>query len=683
MKHEEGQVMPNNLKKFRYDYLVVIALVVVTAAVYGQVLNNEFINYDDPDYVTENFVVRDGVSWKGFLWAFTTLAASNWHPLTWLSHMLDVQLFGMKPGLHHLMNVLFHVLNTALLFLVLRQMTGALWRSTFVAALFALHPLHVESVAWIAERKDVLSTLFWLLTMWAYARYAQKPGLPRYWPVLLFFSLGLLAKPMLVSLPLVLFLMDYWPLGRLKWKKETAQAPMTSSTTPEKQGKKRKQQLRVQKRPPPSKGAGKWALVLPLVYEKIPLLALSAASSMITLYAQQKGGSVASFTHLPLADRIASVLVSYAAYLWKMFWPSGLAAYYPIEALPPALVLASASLLLVLTFFAVRWASKHPYFLVGWLWYLITLLPVIGIIKVGYAAMADRYTYIPLIGPFIALAWGAFDLSQALRLPRAALAAVSALVLCASLLVTHIQIGQWSDSVTLYGHAIHAVGRNYMAHTGLAVEYISQKRYGEALPHLETSLQINPYYAETHLYLGVHHFHAGKYTEAVEKINRALRLKPDWDLAHEWLGKTYLAMGKPDQAMYHFKRAGQTHADDSPAYTGMSDIFIYQNRLDEALQYTLRAIESQPQNAKLHNNAGFILIRQGKVDEALPRFREAIRIAPDYARAHSNLGGALMERNQVDEAIHHFETAIRLEPGNQSARENLKYALAQRQKMRR
>jgi hypothetical protein len=282
--------MLNNLKKYRYDSLVVIALVVVTAAVYGQVLNHEFIIYDDPAYVTENYVVREGVSWKGFLWAFTTLAAANWHPLTWLSHMLDVQLFGMQPGMHHLVNVFFHVLNTALLFLVLRQMTGALWRSAFVAALFALHPLHVESVAWVAERKDVLSSFFWLLTMWAYARYAQKPGLPSYWPVLLFFSLGLLAKPMLVSLPLVLFLMDYWPLGRLRGKRETAQAPMTSSAMPEKQGKKRKQQLRVQKRPPAAKGAGKWAPILPLVYEKIPLLALSAASSMITLYAQQKGG---------------------------------------------------------------------------------------------------------------------------------------------------------------------------------------------------------------------------------------------------------------------------------------------------------------------------------------------------------------------------------------------------------
>ncbi|NTV42378.1 MAG: tetratricopeptide repeat protein [Syntrophobacteraceae bacterium] len=674
--------MLNNLKKYRYDSLVVIGLVVVTAAVYGQVLNHEFIIYDDPAYVTENYVVREGVSWKGFLWAFTTLAAANWHPLTWLSHMLDVQLFGMQLGMHHLMNVIFHVLNTALLFLVLRQMTGAPWRSAFVAALFALHPLHVESVAWVAERKDVLSSFFWLLTMWAYARYAQKPGLPSYWPVLLFFSLGLLAKPMLVSLPLVLFLMDYWPLGRLRGKRETAQAPMTSSAMPEKQGKKRKQQLRVQKRPPAAKGAGKWDPVLPLVYEKIPLLALSAASSMITLYAQQKGGAVAPLSAVPLADRIANALVSSAAYLWKMFWPSELAVYYPLEALPPALVLASASLLLALTFFAVRWAGKYPYLLAGWLWYLVTLLPVVGIVKVGDVAMADRYTYIPLIGPFIALAWGAFDLSQALRLPRAALAAVSALALCASLLMAHSQIGQWRDSVTLYSHAIDAVSKNYGAHTGLAIEYIRQKKYAEALPHLESSLQLNPHYADTNLYLGIHHYHAGRYPEAVERINRGLRVKPNWDLAHEWLGKTYLAMGKADQAMYYFQLAGQAHADNAPAYTGMSEIFIAQNRLDEALQYTLRAIESQPQNARMHNNAGFILIRQGKVDEAIPRFQEAIRIAPDYARAHNNLGGALMEKNRVDEAIHHFKEAVRLEPGNQLARENLKYALAQKKQVK-
>ena len=424
------------MKLQRSDYGVLIALAVLTAALYGQVLNHDFIKYDDTGYVTENPVVQGGLTWKGFLWAFTTLSMANWHPLTWLSHMLDVELFGMKPGLHHLVSVLFHILNTSLLFLVLRQMTGALWRSAFVAALFALHPLHVESVAWVSERKDVLSTLFWLLTLWAYARYTKNPGLPKYWPVLLFFALGLLAKPMLVTLPLVLLLMDYWPLGRLRWQQAPPAAPLPSSATPVKQGKKRKKPLREQKKPPLSVDAGKWRVVLPLLYEKLPLFALSAASSVITIHAQQKGGAVAPMDLFPLPDRLATAITAYVAYLWKMLWPSGLSIFYPLEVNSPVVVAACASLLLALTFAAVRGAVKRPYFLVGWLWYLITLLPVIGIIKVGDASMADRYTYVALMGPFVALAWGSFDLSRALRVPKAALGATSALLIGALTLTT-------------------------------------------------------------------------------------------------------------------------------------------------------------------------------------------------------------------------------------------------------
>jgi protein O-mannosyl-transferase len=664
----------DTLKKSRPDLYVIVALALLTAAVYAQVIGHGFISYDDPVYVSENLVIQDGLTWKGFLRAFTTVTAANWHPLTWLSHMLDFQLFGMKPGLHHLVSVFLHVLNTALLFLVLRQMTGALWRSAFVAALFALHPLHVESVAWIAERKDVLSTFFWILTMWAYARYAKKPGLPGYLPVLLFFSLGLLAKPMLVTLPLVLLLLDYWPLGRLRGKQAT---PIASSpATSEKRGKRRRQQPQEPAKPArPADDGIKWSLGFPLLYEKIPLLLLSAASSLITIYAQQKGGAVASITALPMSQRVANAIVSYAAYLWKMLWPSNLAVFYPMEAWSAAVVLASAALLLALTFAAVRWSGRYPYLPVGWLWYLVTLLPVIGIIKVGDAAMADRYTYVTLIGPFIALAWGAWDLSQKLRLPRAALFAASALVTGSLLVLTYIQIGQWTDNITLFRHALNSTHGNYVAHNSLAVEYLDQKRYAEALPHLQAALEINPRSAEVIVNLGVIDYHAGKYDEAIQKVNRALGLKPDWYLAHEWLGKIYLAKGDADKAMNHFNAALRAVSDSDPTSSG---ILIFQNRLDEALRYTLQAMETQPRNEKLYNNAGYILIRQGKIDEAISQFREAVRIAPGYAKAHSNLGAALMQRNRIDEAIQHFETALRLEPGNQSARENLNYALAQK-----
>ncbi|HTZ39708.1 MAG TPA: tetratricopeptide repeat protein [Syntrophales bacterium] len=670
-------------RDLRWDWIVLVSLVLLTAAVYGQVYNHSFIQYDDPGYITENLVIYDGLSWKGLRWAFTTFTAANWHPLTWLSHMLDVQLFGLKPGMHHLVSVVFHLFNTILLFVILRQMTGALWRSAFVAALFALHPLHVESVAWAAERKDVLSTFFWLLTMGAYVRYVKKPGLSGYLPVLLFFALGLMAKPMLVTLPLVLLLLDYWPLGRLKRNEPRPSVPHTPLPTPEKKRKRRTPpQPREPQKQPFSKEVSRWSRFLPLLYEKIPLLALSAVSSIITIYAQQKGGAVASFAQLPLLERLAHALMSYAAYLWKMLWPVGLVIFYPFEPLSPSVVLASALLLSAATFVSVRWASKSPYLWVGWLWYLITLLPVIGIIKVGDAAMADRYTYVTLIGPFVALTWGACDLSKKVRLPKTFLPTAAVLVTVTFTVLTYIQLGHWTNSITLFQHVINVNGRNFMAHNSLAVEFISQKKYAEALPHLQSALEINPYSPEANLNLGIIHYHAGNYDEAIQKVTRALRLKPDWYQANEWLGKIYLAKGDADKAMSYFNLALQTLSQGDPSSGGMGQALIFQNRLDEALRYTLQAMETQPQNEKLYNNAGYILIRLERIDEAILQFREAVRIAPGYAKAHSNLGAALMQRNQFDEAIQHFQTALRLDPGNESAQENLKYALAQKQKMK-
>ncbi len=668
------------VRNLRWDWMISLSLAVLTAAVYVQVIGHGFISYDDPGYVSENLVVQKGLTWEGLRWAFTSFAQANWHPLTWLSHMLDVQLFGLKPGMHHLVSVFLHILSTILLFLVFRQMTGALWRSAFVAALFALHPLHVESVAWAAERKDVLSTLFWILTMWAYIRYARKPKLSAYLPVVLFFVLGLMAKPMLVTLPVVLLLMDYWPLERFKAMEPAPEVPRTPPPAQEKKRKKRNPQPREPQKKPPAKAAGRWSRFMPLVYEKIPLLALSAVSSLITIYAQQKGGAVTSLSVLPITQRIANALVSYAAYLWKMCWPAGLSVFYPMEPLPAAVVVAGAVMLLALTFAAVRWSGRYPYLLAGWLWYLITLLPVIGIIKVGEASMADRYTYVPLIGIFVALAWGACDLSEKLRVPRSVPAAAATLVIVACAVVTYIQLGYWTDSIALFRHASKVTDRNYLAHNSLALEYINEKKYEEALPHLQKALEINPRSPEIILNLGIFDYHAGKYDEAIEKVTRALGLKPDWYQANEWLGKIYLAKGDADKAMYHFNLAIQSLTQGDPSSGGMGQALIFQNRLDEALHYTLQAIETQPQNEKLHNNAGYILIRQGKIDEAILQFQEAVRIAPGYAKAHSNLGAALMQRNRADEAIQHFRTALRLDPGNETARENLQYALSQKKK---
>jgi tetratricopeptide (TPR) repeat protein len=474
----------------------------------------------------------------------------------------------------------------------------------------------------------------------------------------------------------VLFLLDYWPLGRLKWQQAPPAAPLTSSATPEKQGKKQKKRLREQKKPPAPKDAGKWRVVLPLVYEKIPLFALSAASSVITFYAQQKGGTVATMALFPLPGRVATAITAYVAYLWKMLWPSGLSIFYPLEVNAPVLVAACASLLLALTFAAVKWAGKRPYFLVGWLWYLIALLPVIGIIKVGEAAMADRYTYIALLGPFVALVWGSFDFSQALRLPKAVLGATAALLIGAVMLVTYVQLGYWRDSFTVFRHALYVNRSNHLAHYSLAVRYMHEKNYEDASSHLKSALEIHPHYAYAYLNLGIVCYHTGKNDEAIENLKKALNVNANLPLAHEWLGKIYLAKGQVDIAVKHYHRAIKDNRDNSVSYAGLGEALIFQNQINEALRYTLQAIEGQPKNEKLHNNAGFILVRQGRFDEAIPRFQEAIRLAPDYAKAHSNLGGALVETNRVEEAIHHFREAVRLEPGNDSARENLNYALA-------
>jgi len=667
----------------RLDIFVIIALALVIAALYGQVIGHQFIGYDDPEYVTDNPIVQKGLSWEGFLWAFTTFTLANWHPLTWLSHMLDVQLFGMNPGGHHLVSVLFHVLNTILVFWILRQTTGALWRSAVVAALFALHPLHVESVAWVSERKDVLSTFFWLLALWAYARYAKKPSMPGYLPVLSFFVLGLLAKPMLITLPLVLLLLDYWPLGRLKREPAMpAAAPVTPPATRERRIKKQERQRKEPLTTPSSRGSVAWSLVLPLVYEKIPLLVLSVASSLITLYAQQKGGAVVPLSHYSLLDRVANAIVSYAAYLWKMFWPSGLIFFYPMRVHSPALVLLASALLLVgATFLSLRWAARRPYLAVGWFWYVITLLPVIGIVKVGGAAMADRYTYVALLGPFIALAWGTFDLAQALRVPRAALATASALVVGACMLLTYNQVTTWRDGFTLFRHALSVGPRNYVAQTLLASEYFRQEKFEEAMVHFKAALDLDPRGEKALTNMGIIYYHTRKYVEAIETFDQVLSMYPNSPAVHEWLGRACLEAGNFDKAATHFRHAIQPGRDNAVSYSGLGETLTFQNRLEEALRYTRQAIEAQPQNAKLYNNAGYILIRQRKVDDAIAQFQNAVRLAPDYARAHNNLGSALMEKKRVDEAIDHFETAVRLEPGNQSARENMKDTLAQKKKL--
>ena len=666
----------------RYDALIAITLAVLTAAVYAQVGNFDYVNYDDPFCVQENLIVQRGLTGYGVRWAFTTTTLGNWHPLTWLSYMIDCQLFGARPGAHHLVNVLFHLANAILLFLVLQRMTQARWRSAFVAALFALHPLHVESVAWIAERKDVLSTFFWMLTMGAYSLYARRGGPVRYLLVFASLAAGLMAKSMLMTLPVILLLMDWWPLGRFEKSRPPSLEPAVPVSRAAPGGKKRR---RAETQRPPAIQADtrkEFRRFIPLFVEKVPLLALSIAAGVIALVTQQKSGAVQSLTQLSLADRVGNALVSYVLYLWKAIWPTGLAVFYPLQPWPPAAVMGSALFLSALSAGVLRWRRRFPYLVFGWVWYLVTLLPVIGLVKLGDAAMADRYTYIPLIGPFVALAWGAFDLSARLRLHAAVLPAAACGALSACMIVTHGQIAHWRDSQTLFTRAMAVTEKNFLAHTNLAVTLITAGRVEEGLEHVEKAIATAPRFAYAHYNRGAALERLKRRDEAFEAYKTALALNPDYAQAASANGYLALARGDADGAASYFERAIRSPEPQPKAYAGLAEAYILKGRMDEALTYSLTALEWQPADAKLHYNIGGIYIHKGRFDEAIRHFQEAVRLAPDYSKAHNNLGSALMLRNRIDEAVDHFREAVRLDPDYRMARENLKDALAQKKEGR-
>ncbi len=514
-------------------------LVVATLATYGDLKNHQFVNYDDNTYVTNNPAVQAGLTLKGFSWAFATMHGSNWHPLTWLSHMLDVQLFGLNPTGHHLTNLVFHIANALLLFLWLLYLTRSLGCSFLVAALFALHPMHVQSVAWVAERKDVLSTFFWLLTMWAYVWYVERPELGRYLLILLCFCLGLMAKPMLVTLPFVLLLLDYWPLGRLSLKGTTAAAAS------------------------PKPGPG--VTLKRLIWEKLPLFVLSALSCVVTFYAQrQVEMALQSF---PFANRLANAALVYVSYLSKMLWPAHLAVLYPLSrhgVLTWQALLASLDLV-VLTFFVFRLARRHPYLLVGWLWYLGTLVPVIGLVQVGVQAMADRYTYLPFIGLFIMVAYGMADLGARWHVPKFLLPVGAGVVLSALMICTWVQVGYWRDSVSLFEHALKVTGGYSLTHNNLGAALMKQGKLDQAIPHFTEALRLDPKYPEADNNLGVALATQGKIDEAILMFQKAIQIKPDYSEAYANLGLVFAKQGNIDKAIINCQNALKFNPNDTRA----------------------------------------------------------------------------------------------------------------------
>jgi protein O-mannosyl-transferase len=529
MKRPEKQNIQREGPDRRRTAIIALLLVVLAVLPYAQTFDHDFIDYDDTAFVTDNPEVRAGLSWQGIQWAITTFQAGNWLPLTWMSHMLDVSLFGMEPGWHHLVNVLLHACSTALLFLALFRMTGAVWQSAFVAALFGIHPLHVESVAWVAERKDVLSGFFFMLVLLSYERYVRRRGAGRYLLVVLCFALGLLSKSMLVTVPFVLLLLDIWPLGRTSF---------TSAT----EG--------------PAERSVPWGKLL---LEKLPFFCMTIAVSAITVAAQREGGAMNLMEReiLPLGVRLANAVVSCASYLEKTFWPQSLAFIYPHQGanLPGWKIALSAVALVSVTVAVIR-QFRRPYLAVGWFWYIGMLVPVIGLVQVGKQAMADRYTYLPLTGIFIMLAWFINDImSSALAGRKKIIAFTAGVVLLALLTAAIVQTSYWRDYPTLLRHATMAVPDNWLAHRMLGNALSDKGLTDEAIVQYRESLRIQPWNSYGHNNLAVELARQGKYPEAIEHYREAIRIRPTYAEAYNNLGNALAVTGRRSEAIEQYREA--------------------------------------------------------------------------------------------------------------------------------
>ena len=587
--------------------IVCLLLAVVTLVLYNPVNRHPFVNYDDDRYVTENAHIRQGLTGGTIAWALTSTEQANWHPLTWMSHALDVSLFRLNPAGHHFTSVLLHIANAILLFLLLMWSTKRLGPSLFVAALFALHPINVESVAWVAERKNVLCTFFFFLTIWAYGWYAQRPSWKRYLAVFGLFAAGLASKPMVITLPFVLLLIDYWPLGRVGPASETSAA-----------------QSRLLSR--------SW---LQLLVEKIPLFALSAASAIITMHAQQAGGAVRSATEVSFGARFANAINAYAMYLWKMIWPSRLAPLYPHpgDSLAAWQVVIAAVVLIAVT--AIVWRFREQRYLpVGWLWFLGTLVPVIGLVQVGEAAMADRYAYIPLIGIFVMIAFGIGDVAQQKKLALVPALAAPA-VLFALTFVTHQQIGYWQTSEELWSHALAVTENNFVAEDNLGGALILEGKVEQAHPHFEAAALINPNDPLSHSNLGTYDLSHGQMSEAIQQYQTAVKLTSDPGLLAQTyanLGAAYRTIGDGEQAQDAYNRALRLNPNQFNAWLGIGLLALRQGKLNEAVTDLSRSVELQP-TAQGYLSLGRALAQSGRNVEALAAYDQALRISPDSVEA--------------------------------------------------
>ncbi len=608
----------NHFKNYfsnRHDTWVSLFLILSTLSVYWRVCNYDFVNFDD-FYIYNNSYVQSGLTLKGTIWAFTTNLGSYWHPLAWLSHMLDSQIYGTNPGWHHLTSLLIHIANALLLFYVFKKMTGLLWQSACIAALFALHPLHVESVAWISERKDVLCTFFWLLTMWGYIRYIRQPGIAKYSLVLLFFILGLMSKPMVVTLPCVLLLLDFYPLCRYRKSSD-------------------------------SSGLNQWSLVSRLILEKVPFFILVIISSVVTFYDQKDVGALVSLDAIPFHARLSNALVAYAYYIIKMIYPSNLALLYPHPGVLPWWQITGAFLLLVfISVWAIRVIKRSPYFIVGWLWYLGTLVPVIGLVQVGSQSMADRYTYIPLIGIFVIFSWGSAEFVKRWRHGKTVLIAITTAILFAIMVSTYIQVGYWKNSIVLFENTLAVTTNNSVPHNNLGLALYNKGRIDEAIGHYAEAIRIRPGYNKAHYNMGNAQYRKGRINEAIKHYMAALRDNSDFVEAHNNLGLALKRTGRISDAIKHYKEALRINPDFDKAHQNLGNVLRNQGRMDEAIKHYEETLRINPNSKNGYINLAVALYKKNDFDAAIDNFRKALQIDPDCIQSKTNINKILMLQKQ-------------------------------------
>jgi len=626
-------VARRDLSRDLWIYVLLFASVLI---VYSPVRTHDFIDYDDPVYVTENPHVRDGLTLDGAGWAITSLEYSNWFPLTWLSHMLDVEMFGLDAGAHHMMSVFLHAISTLALFALLVRVTGARWPSAFAAFAFGLHPLHVESVAWAAERKDVLSALFWLLNLLAYAWYVEKPSKNRYFTVLGLFVCGSMSKAMVVTLPFLMLLLDFWPLRR----KITRQ----------------------------------------LVMEKVPLFAISIVASVVTFIAQKQSGAVAALEKIPFTLRAANALLTYVVYVVKFLWPSRLAVFYPYpDSIHVWQWLFALAAIAAVTWIVVRLRDSRPYLFTGWFWYLGTLVPVIGLVQVGSQARADRYTYLPMIGISIMLFWLIADTVKSTR----SLNIAAAVICCVWSAVTWTYLGDWKNTVTLFRHTIAVTDKNWVACNNLAGTLRRAGQLNEAIQYFEAAAKYRPDVAYIHDNLGEALIKVGRVDDAISQLHEALRLDPSTPKAHVDLGTALLRQGRTQEAAAEFQEELRYNPNSAEAHFRLGGLLMSEGRAKDAmphfqtaLPYLIETARVNPNDVEAHHNLGGVYGLMGRMDEAIVEFTQVVRLQPNDPEGQYNLGLALADRGRLNEAVIGFSNATHLKPDYVMAHYNLARTLA-------